>query len=198
MASQSWFTQRPPAGLLVAQAVGITASTYLFGENMALSFLSVPPILQAPAPLAARQWHQLYDIAKSFALPLTAVATVSTAYVAFRQDPASLPFKLNVAAAILFPSIIPYTLLVIGPTNEKLFAKEREYQSASLEDKAIEAGVQKDETVHALIDKWAVLNLARAAITGVGAILTIWAALDKREFASFRDIGVGSGANRLG
>lgn len=27
-----FFIERPPAGLLVAQALGITASTYLFGQ----------------------------------------------------------------------------------------------------------------------------------------------------------------------
>ncbi|PVH94670.1 hypothetical protein DM02DRAFT_183500 [Periconia macrospinosa] len=170
-------SRRYGTGLLIAQAIGITTSTYLFGENMSLSFVSIPPILQAPAPLAARQWHKLYDIAKSFALPLTAAATLSTAFVAFNQHPSSLAFKLNVVATALFPAIVPYTFLTIVPVNEKLFAKEKEYASSSLEDKAVEAGVVKGETVHALIDKWAVLNVGRASITGIGAILTIWAAL---------------------
>ncbi|KAF2637157.1 hypothetical protein P280DRAFT_458251 [Massarina eburnea CBS 473.64] len=193
MAGDGWLTQRPPTGLLVAQAVGITASTYLFGENMSLSFISVPPILQAPAPLAARQWHQLYDIAKSFALPLTAIATLSSAYVTHHHDPASLPFKLNLAATLIFPAIVPYTLLVIGPINDKLFAKEKEYSSKSLEDKAVEAGVGKEETVHALIDRWALVNVVRAGITGVGAVLTVWAALDRRVVRGF-----GGGVERLG
>ncbi|CAI6333166.1 unnamed protein product [Periconia digitata] len=171
------FEGRYGTGLLVAQAIGITTSTFLFGENMALSFISVPPLFQAPAPLAARQWHQLYDIAKSFALPLTAVATLSTAFVAFNQTRSSLAFKLNVAATVLFPAIVPYTLFVIGPVNNKLFEKEKQYASASLEDKAIEAGVVKEETVNALIDRWALLNVPRASITGIGAILSILAAL---------------------
>lgn len=52
---------------------------------MSLSFVSIPAILQAPAPLAARQWHKLYDIGKSLALPLTAAATLSTAFVAYHR-----------------------------------------------------------------------------------------------------------------
>jgi hypothetical protein len=83
------------------------------------------------------------------------------------------------AASVILPSIVPYTVLIIGPINNRLFEKEKKYESASLEDKAIEAGVAKDETVHALIDRWALLNVARSGITGVGALLLVWAALDK-------------------
>lgn len=93
------------------------------------------------------------------------------------EDRTSLHFKLNAAAAAIFPCVIPYTILVIAPINNKLFAKEDEYASRSLEDKAVEAGVVKEETVHALIDKWALLNVPRALITGAGAILAIWSAL---------------------
>ncbi|KAF1352986.1 hypothetical protein EJ07DRAFT_182890 [Lizonia empirigonia] len=50
------------------------------------------------------------------------------------QDPSSLPFKLNVAAAVLFPSIIPFTLVFIVPTNNKLEAKMRDLAATSLED----------------------------------------------------------------
>lgn len=109
-----------------------------------------------------------------------------------------MPFKLNIAAAILFPSIVPFTLAFLKPTNDKLFEKETSLAGTSLDDKAAEAGVTSGETTHALIDKWAMLNLARAAITGVGAIFAIWAALDKRETGGYNSVGLTSGANRMG
>lgn len=93
------------------------------------------------------------------------------------ENPNSLAFKLNVAATILLPSIIPFTLAFIKPTNDKLFAKKEELASASLEDKAVEANVAQGETVHALIDKWATLNLARAVLVGAGAICAVLGAL---------------------
>jgi hypothetical protein len=110
------------------------------------------------------------------------------------EDPASLPFKLNTAATLIFPSIIPYTLLVLQPINDKLFAKA---DALALDAKA-EVGVAQEETTKALIDRWTKLHLVRTAITGVGAILAIWAALDKRETSSVGGFSLGSGANRLG
>ena len=69
--------------------------------------------------------------------------------------------------------------------------------SSSLEDKAVEAGVAEGETTHALIDKWATLNLARAALVAGGAICATLAAVNKTEAVGFRDIGLASGANRM-
>jgi len=74
----------------------------------------------------------------------------------------------------------------------------RQLESHSLEDKAVEAGVAEEETTHALIDRWGVLNLARAGLIAVGVVCTVVAALDKREVVGFRGLGLGSGANRLG
>jgi hypothetical protein len=99
---------------------------------------------------------------------------------------------------VLFPSIVPFTIAFIVPTNNKLEAKMRQLESASLEDKAPEVGVAEAETVHALIDKWGVLNLARAGIIAAGVLCTVVAALDKRDVVGFSGAGLRSGANRLG
>ena len=56
---------------------------------------------------------------------------------AIAEDRSSLPFKLNVAATVLFPSIIPFTIAFIVPTNNKLEARMRQLESTSLEDKAV-------------------------------------------------------------
>lgn len=89
-----------------------------------------------------------------------------------------MSFKLNVAATILLPSIVPFTLAFVKPANDKLMAKKDELAAVSLEDKAIEANVVRGETVHELIDKWATLNLARAALVGAGAICAVLGSLN--------------------
>jgi len=66
----------------------------------------------------------------------------------------------------------------MGPYNRKLLEKADSLASTSLEDAGAEAGVSKDETVHALLDKWATLNLVRALASGIAAISAAWAALD--------------------
>ncbi|KAF2621265.1 hypothetical protein BU25DRAFT_416285 [Macroventuria anomochaeta] len=194
----SLFNQKTPPGLFIAQALGITASGYLLGQDAGLSLNAVPAVMQAPAPLAAKQWFTVLTNSGFYGKPLAIFSGLATAYVAYHQDPSSLPFKLNVAAAILIPSIVPFTFAFIVPLNNKLEARMRQLESTSLEDKAVEAGVAEVETTHALIDKWGVLNLARAGLIAAGVLCTVVAALDKREVVGFGGVALRSGANRLG
>ncbi|KAJ4319512.1 hypothetical protein N0V94_003846 [Neodidymelliopsis sp. IMI 364377] len=154
--------------------------------------------MQAPAPLAAKQWFIILTNGGFYGKPLAIISALATGYVAYSQDSSSLPFKLNVAATILVPSIIPFTIAFIVPTNNKLEGKMRQLESTSLEDKAVEADIAEAETVHALIDRWGMLNLARAALIAAGFLSTVMAALDKREAVSFGGVALRSGANRLG
>ncbi|KAJ4374642.1 hypothetical protein N0V86_007515 [Didymella sp. IMI 355093] len=194
----SIFNQKTPSGLFIAQALGITASGYLLGSNASLSLIAVPAVMQAPAPLAAKQWYTVLTKGGSYGKPLAIISGLASAYVAYNQDTSSLPFKLNVAAAILIPGIVPFTLAFIVPLNNKLEERMRQLESTSLEDKAVEVGVAEEETTHALIDRWGVLNLARAGLIAAGVLCTVIAALDKREVVGFSGVGLGSGANRLG
>jgi hypothetical protein len=92
------------------------------------------------------------------------------------ENPSSTPFKFNLAATVLLPSIIPFTATFIMATNSKLFAKNDAVRSGSLENQAVDAD---DESIHALIHKWGRLNLARAALVGAGVFCAVWAAIDK-------------------
>ncbi|KAF2824672.1 hypothetical protein CC86DRAFT_371232 [Ophiobolus disseminans] len=182
------YTQRTPTGLAVAQFIGITTSAYLLGQNASLSFISVPTIMLAPAPLAAKQWHKVLTIGGSLGIPLAMSSALAMAYVASQQDTSSTSFKLNLAAALLIPSIVPFTLLFIAPVNNKLIEKMNALKAASLEEKGVEEGVAQDETVHALIDKWATLNLARAGLIAGGVFCAVLAAVNKvgsRKFGKF-------------
>ena len=80
------------------------------------------------------------------------------------EDPKSTPFRLNALATILLPSIVPFTLLAMAPTNDKLLGKKDELATASLSNKNVEAFAAEGETVHELMDKWASLNMARAML----------------------------------
>ncbi|KAL5113626.1 hypothetical protein ACEQ8H_008491 [Pleosporales sp. CAS-2024a] len=153
--------------------------------------------MQAPAPLAAKQWYTVLMRGGRFGIPLAITSALATAYVASQHSRDSLPFKLNLAATILLPSIVPFTFLFIVPVNKQLMEKKDSMAAASLEDKAIEQGVPAGETTHGLIDKWAMLNLARAVFLAAGALCTTVAAVSKREVVGFGDFGLQSGANRI-
>lgn len=105
--------------------------------------------------------------------------------------------KFWLTAAILMPSVLPYTLLIMNPVNAKLQEKASSLAGTSLEDTAAEAGVAKEETVHALVDKWATLNLGRAVIPLVGTLVAAWAAVDKWEVISLAGISFKTGADRM-
>jgi hypothetical protein len=113
------------------------------------------------------------------------------------EDRRSTAFKLNLVASLVLPCIVPFTFVFIAPLNDKLTEKMNEMDGASLEDLAVERGVAQGETTHALIDKWATLNVARAAFIAVGALCAAVAAGDKREGVSFGGVALRSGADRM-
>ena len=82
------------------------------------------------------------------------------------------------------------------PIIKKLEAKAESLASASITDTAAEAGVAKEETVHSLVDWWALYNLGRSVLTGVAAVLAAWAAVDKSEIVGF-SLGAGTGTNTM-
>lgn len=62
------------------------------------------------------------------------------------------------------------------PTNKKLMAKEEETRGMAVTDKVVETGLE-EETAHALVDKWGMLNLGRSVLLGVGALVASFSSL---------------------
>lgn len=77
------------------------------------------------------------------------------------------------------------------PYNTKLLQKVDEFESVDLDSQGYdhtptkssnaEAGTADKETVHMLVDRWATLNLVRAGITAVAALMATWATLSSVE-----------------
>lgn len=92
---------------------------------------------------------------------------------------------------------MPYTLFFMSSVNNKLHERASSLANASLTDTAAESGVAEAETTHALVDKWATLNLGRSLLPLMGTIAAAWAVVDKYEVlglgATFR-----TGADRMG
>lgn len=77
---------------------------------------------------------------------------------------------------------MPFTLLFIAPLNKRLEARMHELSAASVEDaNAVEAKFKQEETTHAMIDRWGVLNLARAGLIALGVGCVVVAALEKGD-----------------
>ncbi|KAI5243213.1 DUF1772-domain-containing protein [Aureobasidium subglaciale] len=187
---------RPTTGIRVAQVVGLTASAYLAGSLGSFSFMSVPALMDAPAPLLAKQWKKIFDIGKVTLPPLALVSGAIFGYLAYREPTDSSSFNLYTAAAILVPSIVPYTVFVMSAVNNKLQDKATSLANASLTDVEVEAGAE-GETAHQLLEKWATLNLGRSLLPLIGTLAAGWAIADK-----FEVLGLGAvlktGADRMG
>ena len=78
---------------------------------------------------------------------------------------------------------MPYTVAILKPLTDKINARAEEYAKATPEEIEAEesAGLRKEETVHALVDKWASLNLIRSGIIMAASLSAIWASLESLE-----------------
>jgi hypothetical protein len=138
--------------------------------------------------------------------PLGILSTAIFGYLAFRERSTGGPtFPLYVTAAVIAPSIVPFTLLAMTPTNRELLKRADSATStvideaaAAVETDTAKGDGNKEESTHALIDRWASLNLVRGLISGAAAVLALWASLpapvDVVAVESFEFV---SGANRL-
>ncbi len=97
------------------------------------------------------------------------------------ENPSSLRFKLNLAATLLVPAIIPFTLVFISPINDKLIKRKDALASAGLDFKETKANAEGGETVHALLDQWAMMNLIRQGILATGGVCAAVAAVLRWE-----------------
>lgn len=70
---------------------GYVCSQFATGSNLCLSFVSIPAVMQAPAPLAAKQWYTVFTRGGSFGIPAALAGAVASAYVAFQRK--SLAWK---------------------------------------------------------------------------------------------------------
>ena len=168
----------PP--FLTATIVGVAFSAAFSSLCYGITYLSVPSLLLS-APKAtdkakpksssghlARQWQVIYDIGKASGPPISITAAGSLIY-AMTRIPAGLTTqrRLYVAAASLFVSIMPFTLIVLAPTNTKLLKR------AAVEAKGEEIEEREGQSTPELIRHWAGLNAVRGIppILGIGCVV---------------------------
>ena len=111
--------------------------------------------------------------------PTAVLASASLGYVAYATRSASKKefgdvsgtdsgWKGIAFAAAGILSIVPYTLMFMKPTNEKLLAESNG------------AGKLAEREVKALVEWWSRLNLVRGFIGAVGTAVGIWSAVGLR------------------
>jgi hypothetical protein len=125
------------------------------GVIAGLSLVGVPAALGVPGA-AAPVWAGLYNHGKALMPKVAASVALSYMYAAYdckRRTPNAAGidgWKGYVAAGVLGVSIVPFTIVAMSPTNNKLLA--------------VAAGASKLNAgdVSRLVDKWAALNVGRS------------------------------------
>jgi hypothetical protein len=57
----------------------------VIGGNTILSVVTIPAAMQAPAPLAVKQWATIYNRGATIGLPLAVISALATGYVAYNR-----------------------------------------------------------------------------------------------------------------
>jgi Anthrone oxygenase len=169
-----------PIVIRLAQTLGITSSLLLGGISLGFSAFTVPRLLESPTPLMLRQWKKMYIAGRNFAIPCAFLSSLSFFYLAYSTH-SSNPFSGSgdavayAVAGALSIGIIPVTLVVLLPTNNKLERKEEEVRGLEKEDEVVEG--LGEETAHVLVDRWATLNLWRVGMVITASVIGIWTSI---------------------
>ncbi|KAF2178416.1 DUF1772-domain-containing protein, partial [Zopfia rhizophila CBS 207.26] len=136
------------------------------GAMMSLSAIAVPVFLDTNTSSThlLRQWARLYHYGHIY-MPAVCVAAASLyGYVALRQRVSNRKqWRIYAAAGVTTITMVPFTWLVMVPTNNTLF-RLRELASATASAVDLSA-VQK------VVVRWAWMHVVRSLFPLVGAIL---------------------------
>lgn len=101
------------------------------------------------------------------------------------------PAILYTTSASLLLTLLPYAYFLDVPVHRQLEAKATTLTLSQTEENG-----PKEETAHALVDKWATINLGKIVIAGVSALIATWAAVDRTEVVP-ATFSFSTGANRF-
>ncbi|KXJ86897.1 hypothetical protein Micbo1qcDRAFT_167991 [Microdochium bolleyi] len=212
------------------QAASIVLASTASGLGAGLSLFAVPRILELPTHLLIRHFNRMLDVSNKLMPPMLllpgimnavlaatlrwletrSLASSSARSFASRASSSStligglVPWKFYAIAAGVSLSILPYTLVAMGPMDRMMVARnkyasrEHSYSSSASSvsgggrdtDKAAdrlrkkvdaqEIGAMRrgEMSSHAIVDRWGMVNLYRPVVSlisaGIGIYVALW------------------------
>ena len=132
---------------------------------MALSLMAVPVLLDTTtqSPQLFFQWTRVYHYGHQV-LPTMAVGTFMLyMYTAMKKRAAKKPWAIFLLAGISTVAMVPFTWIVMVPTNNELFRLQR----VSMSDPSV-MGI---DAAKELVVKWSWMHLTRSFSPLIGAVL---------------------------
>ncbi|POS86424.1 hypothetical protein EPUL_003497 [Erysiphe pulchra] len=130
-----------------------------------ISRFVIPAIRQSPTPLLLSQWKDTYILGSRTAPYMALVNATAMAYVSYHFRSSS-EGKLWALASVLAISIIPYTVVVVFPTNKFL---EEWHEKEGL-------GIYRKD-VDEKISEWTYKQSTRSCLTLTGGLLALFAVI---------------------
>ncbi|OJD34132.1 uncharacterized protein BKCO1_2500049 [Diplodia corticola] len=172
--------------ILIARAIGIGGAFWLSGNIAALALISVPACTSAFHDGAAttvsltRLWRHTYERGKAQNPPIAALTTASLSFLAWSTRHVGAPhgsvlrpLYLYGAAAALTIGIVPYTILTMRGTNNKLIKNSEEIGRQGV---AAPASREEESEVEELLGRWMWLNGVRSVLPALGGVAAVVAA----------------------
>jgi uncharacterized membrane protein len=141
----------------LTELTAVLASTLFTGAAVYISAVEHPARLSCGTELAATEWTPSYKRATVMQVSLALIAGLSGIV---RSVQGGGPLWASASLTLL--AVIPFTLIVIRPTNNQLLDPRRDRGS--------------DETRH-LLTTWGRLHGVRSLLSVAASILFVWAAV---------------------
>ena len=144
----------------IAQFVAVVACSLFAGAAVYITFVEHPARMQCGVELAATEFAPSYRRATVMQATCAAVGLLSS--LASWLAGASLWWLI---AGVLLGSVIPFTLIVILPTNKRLLNPTLDRRSAEAER---------------LLARWGRLHAVRSVLSGMAMLLFLYLAIFKK------------------
>ena len=141
----------------IAQFVAVLACSLFAGASVYVNLVEHPARMECGAEIAATEFSPSYRRASVMQATLAAVGLLSSVAAWF----AGASF-LWVVGGMLLGAVVPFTLIVIRPTNKQLLSPALDRRSAKTER---------------LLARWAMLHAFRSALSGAALLLFLYLVL---------------------
>jgi uncharacterized membrane protein len=146
-----------PSPLAISESLSLLCSGLFAGASLYISFVEHPARIQCGTTIALTQFAPSYKRATRMQASLAALATLAAIAAWLQGAPATW-----LTGGLLLGAVIPFTLIVILPTNNRLLDPSLDKNSEQAEQ---------------LLQRWATLHAVRTALSLASFLVFLFAAI---------------------
>jgi hypothetical protein len=140
--------------IALLQFVAVLSAALFAGAALYINVAEHPARMSLETRMAALQWAPSYKRATWLQAPLAVISFLSGVLVWLQGGHVAW-----VLAALLVGAVVPFTLIIIMPTNQKLLAEGRDLSSQETRE---------------LLVRWGKLHAVRTALSLVATAIYLW------------------------